>query len=317
MGDPEARAAIEVQGLRHAYRGRVAIRDVSFTVGAGGIHGFVGPNGAGKTTTLKIVATLLKPYRGMVRVFGEDAIASPLRVRRMIGYMPDGFSAYRHMTVQEYLDFFAAAYGLAYDERLRVIDEVLTLTDMDQRRHDVTKALSRGMQQRLTLAWVLVHDPELLLLDEPASGLDPRARIELMEILRALRDMGKTVFISSHILAELADLCDAVTILDRGAVVYSGAMEGLLCGGTGEAAYELVLAEPTPAVGEALRAAEVVRRVEEDAAGHLHLHLHDDVHSVNRTLEVIMGAGGMIREFRREAKHLGQAFLDLTTAGVG
>src|SRR5215469_7048601 len=197
---------IEIRELYHTYKRQQALGGVSFTVGAGSIKGNVGPNGAGKTTTLKILATLLKPQRGIVRVFGLDIVSQYKEVRRKLGFMPDHFSLYRQMTVQEYLDFFAAAYGMNYEERTRVVGNVLALTDMQARRTDLIKGLSRGMQQRISLARVLVHDPQLLLLDEPASGLDPRARIELMDILKALRSMGKTIFISSHILPELAEL---------------------------------------------------------------------------------------------------------------
>ncbi|MBV9127243.1 MAG: ABC transporter ATP-binding protein, partial [Verrucomicrobia bacterium] len=219
--------AVQIDNLWHIYARHQAVQGISFTVGRGSIHGFVGPNGAGKTTTLKILATLVPPQRGLVRIFGHDIARDYKTVRRLLGFMPDHFSMYRQMTVFEYLDFFAAAYGLHSAARDKTIADVLALTDMAGRRDDLIKGLSRGMQQRVSLARVLVHDPALLLLDEPASGLDPRARIELMEILRELRRLGKTIFISSHILSELATLCDHVTILDQGQVRYSGSMRDL------------------------------------------------------------------------------------------
>jgi ABC-2 type transport system ATP-binding protein len=224
----EEAAVLTVENLFHRFKNHEALKGMNFSVGKQSIHGFVGPNGAGKTTTLKLIATLLKPQTGKVRVFGLDVDRDYKQVRRKIGFMPDHFSMYRQMTVFEYLDFFAAAYGLNQADRDGVIGDVLALTDMDGRQDDLIKGLSRGMQQRVSLARVLVHDPDLLLLDEPASGLDPRARIELMEILRELRRLGKTIFISSHILSELADLCDSVTIVDRGQVRYTGSMQGLL-----------------------------------------------------------------------------------------
>ncbi|MEM7261856.1 MAG: ABC transporter ATP-binding protein, partial [Planctomycetota bacterium] len=220
--------ALEVHGLTYRFKNHLALSDVSFQVARESIHGFVGPNGAGKTTTLKIVGTLLPPQVGTARVVGHDVVRNTESVRSRIGFMPDHFSMYRHMTVYEYLDFFGAAYGIRSAERQKIVTDILELTDMAGRRESLIRGLSRGMQQRVSLARVLVNDPDLLLLDEPASGLDPRARIELMEILRALRAMGKTVFISSHILSELADLCDSVTIIDRGTIRYSGAMDDLL-----------------------------------------------------------------------------------------
>ena len=214
--------AIDVVDIVHSFKGRRALDHISFQVRSHSLHGFVGPNGAGKTTTLKIICTLLRPQYGEARVFGKDVVEDQKAVRKRIGFMPDHFSTYRQMTVFEYLDFFAAAYGQPYQKRLEVIEQVLDLTDMDKRKDDQISGLSRGMQQRVALARVLINDPDVLLLDEPASGLDPRARIELMEILKALKAMGKTVFISSHILSELAELCDSVTIIDRGRIKFSG-----------------------------------------------------------------------------------------------
>jgi ABC-2 type transport system ATP-binding protein len=259
--------AIEIEDLRHTYKNHVAVQGISFTVARQSIHGFVGPNGAGKTTTLKVLATLLRPQQGIVSVFGADVVRMRNEVRRKIGYMPDHFSMYRQMTVFEYLDFFGAAYGFSQAQRSRTIEDVLALTDMAGRRDDFIQGLSRGMQQRVSLARVLVHDPDLLLLDEPASGLDPRARIELMEILQELRRLGKTVFISSHILSELAELCDSVTILDRGTVKYTGSMRGLIASEGAEAAYVLTLAQSHDPVIPALEGLEGVRQVQPPTDG--------------------------------------------------
>ena len=219
---------IEIKNVTHLFKQHRALDGITFDVAPQSLHGFVGPNGAGKTTTLKLICTLLKPQSGQIRVFGYDVRDDVKAIRRRIGFMPDHFSMYRQMTVFEYLDFFGAAYGFTLQERNRIVGDVLALTDMEGRKDDLIQGLSRGMQQRVSLARVLVNDPDLLLLDEPASGLDPRARIELMEILRELRRMGKTIFISSHILSELAELCDSVSIIDRGKTKYSGPMEGLL-----------------------------------------------------------------------------------------
>jgi ABC-2 type transport system ATP-binding protein len=312
--------AVDISGLFHSFKSHRALDGVSFSVPARTIHGFVGPNGAGKTTTLRVLATLLRPDAGEVKVFGEDLGGSPERVRRRLGFMPDHFSMYRQMTVFEYLDFFAAAYGQVAAQRDKTIAGVLALTDMAGRRDDRIKGLSRGMQQRVALARVLVHDPDLLLLDEPASGLDPRARIELMEILRELKRMGKTVFISSHILAELGDLCDGVTIIDRGKVQYSGTVTELLRsrGDEGGHAWVLHLAEPAEAVRTAITAVPGVKRVEADAEkpGRLTVVMEGDAALGNTVLAAAMQAGGTVMEFHEQRRDLGDAFMDLTTGGV-
>ena len=309
---------IDIRNLRHAYKNHVAVANVTFTVQPGSIHGFVGPNGAGKTTTLKVLATLLPPQTGAVLVFGKDIMHDRNLVRRRIGYMPDHFSMYRQMTVFEYLDFFGAAYGLSQSQRDKTIADVLALTDMAGRKDDFIQGLSRGMQQRVSLARVLVHDPDLLLLDEPASGLDPRARIELMEILQELRKLGKTIFISSHILSELAELCDAVTILDRGAVKYTGTMRGLVVGEKAGDAYAITLAAEHPPLVAALSALPGITRVQQGADGGTRYIVEFDPSALtpNAILQAALASGASIMAFREDVKHLNQAFMDLTEPGV-
>jgi ABC-2 type transport system ATP-binding protein len=281
------------------------------------LHGFVGPNGAGKTTSLKVICTLLRPQFGVVKVFGHDVVDDQKAVRRKIGFMPDHFSTYRQMTVYEYLDFFAAAYGLSYAQRTRVIDEVLALTDMDGRKNDLISGLSRGMQQRTSLARVLVNDPDLLLLDEPASGLDPRARIELMEILKALRSMGKTIFISSHILSELAELCDAVTIIDQGKVKYSGSMQGLLLTSGEHPAFRLTVAGESDGWAESLQALTGVIKVEQiEGRPEYRIEFDETQLDTNRLLQGIIGLNIPISAFAEDRRHLNEAFMDLTERGV-
>lgn len=312
-------SAIDVRGLTHAFAGRAALSLVDFSVPARTIHGFVGPNGAGKTTSLRAIATLLRPDRGGITVCGEDAIRHPERVRPRLGWMPDHVAGYRRMTVAEYLDFFAAAYGLDSARRGRVIGEVLELTDMAARRGDLLSGLSRGMQQRVALARVLVHDPAVLLLDEPASGLDPRARIELMEILRELRGMGKTVFISSHILSELADICDGVTILDRGAVRYTGSLAGLLTTATaGSATSELVLAAAVPGLATALAALPGVSACTSDAQAAERLTIVYDPAACDpaAVLAAALAHGARPVELRPVQRRLDEAFMALTSPGV-
>jgi ABC-2 type transport system ATP-binding protein len=319
----DTETVIDIQNLSHRYKTHQALNGVSFTVQRQSIHGFVGPNGAGKTTTLKILATLLKPQDGQqssVRVFGQQIVAQRNLVRRRMGFMPDHFSMYRQMSVFEYLDFFGAAYGLNQAQRDKIIADVLTLTDMAGRREDLISGLSRGMQQRVSLARVLVHDPDLLLLDEPASGLDPRARIELMEILEELRRLGKTIFISSHILSELATLCDHVTILDRGTVKYTGTMRGLISNTDGDSAtYQLTLAVLHPATAEALGRLPGMQKVSlPEPERPRYILTFDRLQlNLNTILQTALGAGGEIVSFSEDVKHLNQAFMDLTEPGVG
>ncbi|MDA0813019.1 MAG: ABC transporter ATP-binding protein [Verrucomicrobia bacterium] len=290
---------------------------MSFTIGRQSIHGFVGPNGAGKTTTLKVLATLVKPQKGRVTMFGHDVATEFKKVRRRVGYMQDHFSMYRQMTVFEYLDFFGAAYGIASAERTRTIADILALTDMTGRRDDLIRGLSRGMQQRVSLARALVHDPDLLLLDEPASGLDPRARIELMEILQELRALGKTVFISSHILSELATLCDSVTIVDRGEVRYTGSMHGLMRRDDATAGYLIELANPHAGAVAALAALDGVTSVEPvDGRPSLRVAVDRERIGANALLQAVIQSGAEIAAFSEDLKQLNQAFMDLTEPGV-
>ena len=217
-------AIVEARGLVKRYPGTLAVGGVDLEIAQGEIFGLVGPNGAGKTTMLRMMATLLEPTAGDAFIGGESVRRNPQAVRRVLGYMPDAFGVYDDMKVWEYLDFFGRCYGLGPAQRKRMIGDLLELVDLAHKRDTYVLSLSRGMQQRLCLAHALVHDPKVLLLDEPASGLDPRARIELRELLRELRTLGKTIVISSHILPELEELCTSVAIVDRGRVLDAGAI---------------------------------------------------------------------------------------------
>jgi ABC-2 type transport system ATP-binding protein len=211
--------AIRVRHLSHRYGAREVLRDVSFDVAHGEIFGFIGPNGAGKTTTIRVMATLLEPATGRVEIDGLDVAIDPDKVRRVIGYMPDHAGVYERITVREFLEFFADAYQVP---DAGVVDVVLELTDLGKLDSRLVAELSKGMKQRLQVARILLHDPKVLILDEPASDLDPRARIELRDLLLELRDLGKTIFLSSHILTELSDVCTSVGILERGQLVVAG-----------------------------------------------------------------------------------------------
>jgi ABC-2 type transport system ATP-binding protein len=217
--------AIETTNLTRRFDGVTAVDDLNLQVPAGALYGLIGPNGAGKTTTLRMLAGLLDPTAGQVALNGQVANHDWRDLQRQIGYMPDFFGVYEDMLVWEYLDFFGRCYGLPADRRRQVTDELLELVDLGQKRDAYVETLSRGMRQRLCLAHTLVHDPAVLLLDEPASGLDPRARVEMRELLRELSAMGKTIVVSSHILAELAELCDSVGIIEKGRMVASGPLE--------------------------------------------------------------------------------------------
>ncbi|MFN8418719.1 MAG: ABC transporter ATP-binding protein [Anaerolineae bacterium] len=216
---------IETRDLVKRYGKLTAVNHLSLQVPRGAIYGFVGPNGAGKTSTMRILTTLMLPTSGQAYVAGYEVTKDPRSVRRMIGYMPDFFGVYDDMKVWEYLDFFAACYDIPESERPQMIGDLLDLVDLSARREDMVDKLSRGMKQRLCLARTLAHDPQVLILDEPASGLDPRARIEIRELLVELSKMGKTIFFSSHILADVAEICTHIGIVEGGQMVMQGSME--------------------------------------------------------------------------------------------
>jgi ABC-2 type transport system ATP-binding protein len=220
-------AIVEIQGLSKHYGRRKAVDGVSMTIESGEIFGLVGPNGAGKTTTMRMLVTLLKPDKGEIHVGGYSVRKAPREVRRQIGFMPDSFGVYGDLTVQEYLDFFGACYAIPPAQRASLIKDLLELVDIGHRRDDMVDTLSRGLKQRLGLARVLIHDPSLLVLDEPASGLDPRARVEIRELLLEVARLGKTIIFSSHILADVAELCTRVGIMESGKLVALGALDQL------------------------------------------------------------------------------------------
>ncbi len=244
-------AIIELRGLTKRYGDLTAVEDLDLTIEAGGVFGFIGPNGAGKTTTMRMMTTLLRPTSGEARIAGHSAIDDPQAVRRVIGYMPDFFGVYEDMKVWEYLDFFAACYDIPAATRPGMIDDLLSLVDLGHKREAYVETLSRGMKQRLCLARTLTHDPEVLILDEPASGLDPRARIEMRELLRELQQMGKTIFFSSHILSEVADICTSIGVIENGRLVASGNVAEMM---SRLRAHRLITVRFVP--GEALELAE-------------------------------------------------------------
>ena len=234
---------LKIEELRKNYGKFPALKGLTLEVPDGALHGFVGPNGAGKTTTMRILATLMSPTSGTAYVDGTDVTKEGQKARKLVGYMPDFFGVYDNLTCREYLDFYARCYRIGAAERKRMGSQLLELVQLKDKENEYVDALSRGMKQRLCLARSLIHDPKLLILDEPASGMDPRARAEMKGILRTLREMGKTVLISSHILPELSEMCDSLTILDHGELVFSGSVEELSDRMNGNAPLDIRLAE--------------------------------------------------------------------------
>src|SRR5579863_3490998 len=219
---------IETRDLTKMYGDLYALNRLTIKLEKGDVYGFIGPNGAGKTTTMRILATLLNPTWGEATVCGYSIYTGSKEIRRSIGYMPDFFGVYDDMKVSEYLEFFAAAYRITSPNRRKKVNEVLDLVELGYKRDALVTSLSRGMTQRLGLARVLLHEPQVLLLDEPASGLDPRARIDMYELLKELRNMGKTILVSSHILPELADICNKIGIIERGKLIWNGTVESAI-----------------------------------------------------------------------------------------
>ncbi|MCX7804377.1 MAG: ABC transporter ATP-binding protein [Planctomycetota bacterium] len=221
---------IKIRGFTRRFGDLVAVSGLDLDIEKGDVFGFIGPNGAGKTTTIRFLATLLKPTSGQAWVNGYPVTSRPDDVKRSIGFMPDTFGVYDGMKVWEFLDFFAAAYGIPKSKRIAVVSDVMELLDLTSRKDALVQTLSRGMQQRLCLAKTLVHDPPVLILDEPASGLDPRARVEIKALLRELQRMGKTILISSHILSELADFCNKIGIIEKGRLLAAGPVKDVVAG---------------------------------------------------------------------------------------
>ena len=305
---------IEVRNLKKEYGGFVAVDGISFTVPRGEIFGFIGPNGAGKTTTMRILSTLLEPTSGEARVDGLDVTEFPERVRATIGYMPDYAGVYEGIDVWEYLDFFAAAYGIDRARRGAVIDGVMELTDLHGLRRKMATSLSKGMRQRLILAKTLLNDPAVLILDEPAAGLDPRARIELRALLKELGAMGKTIVVSSHILTELADMCTSVGILEKGRMVTSGSISEIL--GRLNPGRTLVLRTYEPAkAAEALKAFASVSVVEQGARTVKLKHAGEEP-EIAEIVRALAAQGIPILGLEEEKANLEDLFLQITRGEV-
>ena len=308
--------ALRTDGLARRYGSTLAVAGLDLAIEQGHIYGLVGPNGAGKTTTLRMLATLLVPSSGDAEVLGYSIRRQPDEVRRLIGYMPDSFGVYDDMRTWEYLDFFARCHGIPGARRRRMVADLLELVDLGQKRDAYVQSLSRGMQQRLCLAHALVHEPPVLLLDEPASGLDPRARVELRELLRELRSLGKTILISSHILPELEELCTEVAIVDHGRVLASGRVEDIerrMRRGSVVRAH--VLGDEVAVGGAAafFAAQPEVAAVETLPDGRLELALRGDDATSAALLARTVAAGHAIISFAPATSDLEELFLQITS----
>ena len=303
--------AVQTTGLTRTYGAMVALSNLDLTVNQGDLFGFIGSNGAGKTTTLRILATFLAPSAGQAIVLGHDVVRDADAVRHVIGYMPDFFGVYKDMEVTEYLDFFGACYKIPTAQREKTVSDVLELVGLSEKKGALIGALSRGMQQRLGLARVLIHDPKVLLLDEPASGLDPRARIEMMAILQELQRMGKTIIISSHILSELQTLCNRVAIIEKGKLIYAGPVQGVRDQlATGRVVWVRVSSDPVHAIEILKTLSEVTEAIAEDGAVKITLASHDTDHSV--IAHALVHGGARLIEFREDELGLEEVFLRVT-----
>ena len=302
---------VTVKNLWVKYGHLVAVNDLSMSIPRGEVLGFIGPNGAGKTSTIKVMATLLKPAQGSVEIDGVKVMENPRAIRKRIGYMPDFFGVYEDLTVDQYLHFFAAAYRLNLARRKAVVGDVLALTDLAEKKRAPVDSLSRGMKQRLGLARVLLHDPDLLLLDEPASGLDPRARIEIRELLKALKNMGKTILISSHILHELAQLCTRICIIEAGKLVTEGSMDEIFGQLNMMPLVHMQIVNEDDALLKRIRDIEGVESVER-SVDRLSVQYREDRISPETLLDRIHALGARIRMFQPEALDMETAFMKLT-----
>jgi len=302
---------VEIKDLRVAYGKFQAVKGISFAIPKGEIFGFIGPNGAGKSSTIKVLATLLKPTSGSASIAGVDVVKDPQKIRRLIGYVPDFFGVYQDLSVREYLHFFAAAYDIPRAKRERLVADALALTDLAEKIDAPVDGLSRGMKQRLSLARVLLHDPELLLLDEPASGLDPRARIEMRELLKELGRLGKTILISSHILHELAQLCSRIGIIEQGRMMAEGTVEELFRRIDLTRISHVQLVAPPDNYLELIRAVPGVLGAELQA-DRVAIRSRDGELAVEDLHDALVRIGLRMRMFQPEALDMETAFMKLT-----
>lgn len=305
---------IEIHNLTKIYGSFHALDEVNIQIDKGTVFGFVGPNGAGKTTTMSILATLLLPTSGTAKVGGYDVVQHPHEVRKRIGYMPDFFGVYDQFKTTEYLHFYGASYGIPRSERNKLIPQLLELVNLSDKVDSYVDSLSRGMKQRLCLARCLVHDPEVLILDEPASGLDPRARIEMREILKELKLMGKTIIISSHILPELAEMVDEIGVIEHGRMVAQGKVADIQNRLRVKRVLHIRMLDQTEQFSTWLKDEAYVSQIYSDATG-VHIHFSGGDLEQAELLAKMISAGFQIVSFNEAQTNLEDVFLEITKGG--
>ena len=304
---------IETRDLTKTYGELYALDRLTIQLQRGDVYGFIGPNGAGKTTTMRILATLLNPTWGEASVCGYSIYNGAKEIRRLIGYMPDFFGVYDDMKVIEYLEFFAAAYRIKGPERRKKCDQVLDLVDLGYKRDALVTSLSRGMTQRLGLARVLLHEPQVLLLDEPASGLDPRARIEMRGLLKELRNMGKTILVSSHILPELADICNKIGIIERGKLLFDGDVASAIRQVRQHVVLNVAVANGmTTMAKDQLTGHTDIMKVEPKDDDTLLVTLNDGIHDGSFIAEILVKNGFRLKMLKEEEIDLEDVFMGIT-----
>ncbi len=306
---------IDLRGVRKNYDDKAAVAGIDLTIDRGQVFGLIGPNGAGKTTTLKMLSTLIKPDEGTIEIDGLDICRDVRAIRQIVGYMPDAFGVFRDLDCEDYLQLFGRSHGIGGSELERRVDDVLELTDLDTVRTQLSGSLSMGMRQRLSLAKTLLHDPQVLVLDEPSSGLDPRARIEIRSLLKELSRMGKTIVISSHILADLEEICSNICLIDHGLSVWSGSLDELSQQRQGDSSScSLEVNEvAVPRASELLRGLECVRSVD---AGVRKIEIEIESSQGNRILAALIDADIEVCSFHVERASLESLFLDETTGTI-
>jgi len=302
---------IKTQDLTKAYGDLRAIDNLTLELADGDLFGYIGPNGSGKTTTMRILATLLQPSWGEAYVCDYSIYTHPKEIRRLVGFMPDFFGVYDDMKVIEYLEFFAACYRIKGPKRRKVCNEMLDLVDLGYKRHALVTSLSRGMTQRLALARVLLHDPQVLILDEPASGLDPRARIEIRGLLKELRKLGKTIMVSSHILPELADICNKVGIIEQGKLLVSAEVADVMRRVRQQPVLQIGVRGDQEAAAKLLEGHELIEKVE-IRDGHIYATLNKGVDDYSDLPTLLIQAGYKITTFKEDEINLETAFMALT-----